>query len=214
MTEMPACPLCGGALALGVGDIGLMQACPHCGRPFVLAEGAGPGASAFVVPGPSAGPGDRRRVAGAPRGLTAVAGLGILGCCVGLMLAVLAGLACTNAFVPAVKRGVERALPMPAAGAPATRTHMIVSSIVLAALSLVFLAIVMGLLLRREAARRAFSLAAWLVFAVFAGEAVGVFVLPSSTIKPWTLLVFAPAAGYFWAALRYLHRPSVKALFD
>ena len=205
MPDTIACPYCTRPFSFAARDLGRLLACPACRNLFLLPVPRAPLAPAYRLPFPA-----RPIRPTNPVDLIAVLGIaGSFACC---LLAALAALAAFNAFVPHISRGVKYAIP--AVPAPIPRFQMIASALVLAALGFIALADMIGLLLRREWARRLFFVASWAVCAIFVGELVGIIIMPDSSIEPWTLLLLLPLTLYCLLALRTLHRPHIRNTFS
>ena len=209
MTQALACPYCRGAIGVGPGDTGRLRACPWCRNFLLLQDLRLPLAPLYRLRLPNA----LRRPGEFPGEgwLNVVAVLGISASFIGLLLATLAILAALNAFVPHVEKGVRQALPQ--VPVPLSKPAMVGSALVVGLLALVVLADMIGLLLRREWARRLFCIAAWFVFAMFLGMIVGLAIMPDSSIQAWTVLVVVPPVAFFALSLRLLHKPEVRRTF-
>ncbi|MBN1846482.1 MAG: hypothetical protein JW810_12405 [Sedimentisphaerales bacterium] len=206
------CPACQRTLRNDPEFAGMVLLCPYCDQAFVIPERAD--AHRFDLADRAGSYGRAYRVWHVrPTGVTAIAALGIVASLIGLGIAVLVGLSCLNAIVPPVPVSEEMREVLPQVAAKITRTQKILSAFVAAAFALVFLITCIGLLKRRESARRILLVYSWIAFAVFAGTVVGIVIMPDSSIKAWTLVVFLPVVIYFTLAILYLYKRDIRGWF-
>jgi len=212
------CPACHKVLRHEPDNVGTVVLCPFCEQAFVVCDSDLAFKPGLVREREGSYARQNRASGLRPSGITAISVIGICSCGVIFAAAALLALSCMNSVVAPVTEsvrevteGVREAVPV--VPTPTTRAQKIMSAFVMVAFTLIFLLVCIGLLRRREWARRVFTIFSWMAFAVFAGAVIGIFIMPGNPIKAWTLFVFLPAVVYFGLAFLYLRRKDIKAWF-
>jgi hypothetical protein len=219
LIETIECPACQKALRNDPDSAGMVQLCPFCEQAFVVSDSNGQVKPDFVQERLTAYSRENRVKNKRPRGIVTISSVGIGACVLMLAAAVLLALSCMNSVVTPVTEGVGEPVKdlmkeaAPEVPVPTTRPQKIMSTTVLVVFVIVFTSVCIGLLRRKEWARRAFTIMSWMMFAVYAGVLIGIFIMPGRPIKWWTLFLFLPAVVYFGWAFLYLRRKEIKGWF-
>lgn len=212
------CPACHKALRNDPDNVGMVVLCPFCEQAFVVCESESSFKPGLVQDRERSYARQNQASGLRPSGITAISAIGICACGIIFAAAALLALSCMNSVaapvtesVREVTEGVREAVPV--VPAPTTRVQKIMSASVMVVFTLIFLLVCIGLLRRREWARRVFTIFSWMTFAVYAGIFIGIFIMPGRPIKWWTIFVFLPAVVYFGLAFLYLRRKDIKSWF-